>query len=673
MRSPRNKLQSIDTWIDNFRSMLASVTSWLPTTLAVGICLGLSTWFLFQPEIIGHIADDQAGNEERYKLLAWTAICVFAVIFFYAVMYRRSRRKSDINLHEFTRKMNRFAVIICIVPIFLFLRTDHLGKEHPFISIIASLGIGLIGAYFAYQIAKVRQWSFFKAGLHHLPLPLSQGKAGMGSERGRSRWIPLIVVILLALSYMAALTHLQTIHHHNLGTRNWDFGLYINCLWHSLRGNFLGCSFIPEGTHITRHFDPILVLISPILLIYNKAETLIVFQAAWVASGAIPLYLLAKHKLGNPLFGIALSLVYLFHPAVHGPNMYDFHSIVLAFPVLLWCMYCLETERIKTYYGFLALLFLIREDTPALAAMMALYMIISGRLYRVAAITIVLATVYGLLVNLVVMANAYSYTYYFREIKLQGHSPTSSIFISLLTNPGFVIKYALGEERILYILKMFMPLMMLPLFSKKHYILFTWGLATTFFGSWVGFIRLGTQYSVYWLPFMLASVPFAIDNISKGRLVRALDIDPRRIRPALAMGMVLCAISMSSLYGVFWPNSSFRPGYVGFQRITTPEHAARYETIKKIQSMIPDDASVLATRRVGAHFSLRKDVWSFHRHQEEGQVPDWVIIWNTDLKRKKDKKIQIPRVKYYKKSDDYDMVLNENGIKVHKRKPGRSP
>ena len=653
MRSPRNKLQSIDTWIDKFRSMLASVTSWLPTTLAVGICLGLSTWFLFQPEILGHIADDQAGNEERYKLLAWTAICVFAVIFFYALMYRRTRRKSDIDLHEFTRKMNRFAVVICIVPIFLFLRTDHLGREHPFISIFATLGIGLIGAYFTYQIANIRQWSFF--------------------ERGRSRWVPLIVVILLSLSYMAALTYLQMTHHHNLGTRNWDFGLYINCLWHSLRGNFLGCSFISDGTHISRHFDPILVIISPILLIYNKAETLIVFQAAWVASGAIPLYLLGKHKMGNPLFGIALSVVYLFHPAVHGPNMYDFHSIVLAFPVLLWCMYCLEAERIKTFFVLLALLFLIREDTPALAAMMALYLIISGRLYRVAAITILLAVVYGLLVNLVVMTGSHSYASYFEGIRVEGHSPASSIFISLFTNPGFVIKYALEEERILHILKLFVPLMMLPLFSKKHYILFTWGLAMTFFGSWTGFVRLGTQYSVYWLPFMLAAAPFAIDNISEGRLVRIFNIDQKRIRPALTVGMVLCALAMSSLYGVFWPNSSFRPGYETFHRYTTPEIAARYETVKKIQSMIPDDASVLATRRMGAHFSLRKDVWPFARRQRENQVPDYVIIWRSDLKRTKDKKIQLPKNKYYKRSNDYDVVLNENGIKVYKRKPGRSP
>ncbi len=659
MNSLEKWLQSIENLIEKFRGTFVSVISWLPTTLAVGVCLGLSIWFLFQPEIVGHIGDDRADNEERYELLAWTAICVFTLILFYAIMCRRARRKPDIDLHEFLRKMNRYAVPICIVPIFLFLRTDNLGKEHPFVSIFATLGIGLIGAYFTYQIAKLKQWSFFKTG--------------MRSERGRSRWVPLIVVILLSLSYMVALTYLQITHHHNLGTRNWDFGLYINCLWHSLRGNFLGCSFISDGTHISRHFDPILVFISPILLIYNKAETLIVFQAAWVASGAIPLYLLAKHKMGNPLFGIALSLVYLFHPAVHGPNMYDFHSIVLAFPVLLWCMYCLETERIKTYYGFLVLLLLIREDTPALAAMMALYLIISGRLYRVAAITIILAVAYGLLVNLVVMAGAYSYSFYFKDIKLEGYSPAASIFISLFTNPGFVLKYALEEERILYILKLFMPLMMLPLFSRKHYILFVWGLATTLFGSWTGFLRLGTQYSVYWLPFMLASVPIAINNISEGRLVRAFNFDPKRIRPALTVGMVLCALSMSSLYGVFWPNSSFRPGYVTFQRYTTPEHAARYETIKKIQSMVPDDASVLATRRVGAHFSLRKNVWSFHREKEEGQVPDYVIIWKTDLKRKKDKEIQIPKVKYYKKSTDYEIVLNENGIRVYKRKPERSP
>lgn len=648
MSSLKEKLQSVDHWVEQFRITLATGAGWLPLTFAVGLSVGFIIFFAIHPDLVPLFTKEEIPDNVRFSMMIWTVASVFGVFLIYTETHRRLRSDSQVALSIYARRLNRFAVAIALIPLFLFLRTEGLGKEHPFVSVVGSLGMGFLAAYVTYHVASLKRW------------PLLDGN--------RFKRVALTVVILLAVAYMLALIHLQTRHHHSLGTRDWDFGLYINSLWHSLRGNFLGCSFIAEGTHINRHFDPILVLISPILLIQNKAESLIVFQAAWIATGAIPLYLLGKEKMGDPLYGIVLSLVYLLHPAVHGPNMYDFHSIVLAYPVLLWCMYCLEAERLKAYYGFLALLLLIREDTPALAGIMALYLILSRKLYRVAAVTILVSAVYGLFVNAVIMADSRSYQDYFEGVRITGYSPAVSIVISLFTNPGFLLRYALEEVRVAYILKVLSPLLLLPFFSKRHHVFFVWGLFTTFFSSWNGFVKLGTQYAVYWLPFLMTAIPVAVDNIRNGRLARAFGVDSVRLKPALMVGVLLSSVAMSSLYGVFWPNTAFRPGYETFHRVTTPEIAARYETVKKIQAMVPDDASVLATRRVAAHFSLREKVWSFAKRQKKDQIPDYVIVWMKDLKRKRDLHIQKGKLQAeYANNSDYELVLEENDIRMYRR------
>ena len=56
-----------------------------------------------------------------------------------------------------------------------------------------------------------------------------------------------------------------------------------------------------------------------------RAETLLVLQSVWLATGVAPLYLLGKKRLGNPWFGVLLAATYVLYPALHGANLFDFH------------------------------------------------------------------------------------------------------------------------------------------------------------------------------------------------------------------------------------------------------------------------------------------------------------------------------------------------------------
>ena len=256
------------------------------------------------------LAHNKFADDERNVILLFVAVSIVITLAAYIFGYVKSNKDHKVNLGTYCNKVNRFTAILAVPPLLSLLQFMNLDESHPMLSVFLCMCIGLIGVNFIYRLYDhVKNFRMPKSKIF-----------------GRKN-TPLYIVVIISLIYAATLSHYNFTQHHNLGTRAWDFGLYINSFWHSLHGNFLGCSYLPTGNHINRHFDPILVLISPILLIYAKAEALIVFQSLWIGLGAIPLYLIVNRSLKNPWFGIAASLIYFFHPGINGPNMFEFHSL----------------------------------------------------------------------------------------------------------------------------------------------------------------------------------------------------------------------------------------------------------------------------------------------------------------------------------------------------------
>src|SRR5439155_12102520 len=122
-----------------------------------------------------------------------------------------------------------------------------------------------------------------------------------------------------------------------------SLGFYDNIFYQSIHGHPLGCSFVKTGYHGSSHFDPILVLLSPLYLVWPRAELLLVLQSVWLGSGVVPVYLLARAQRASRAAAIALATMYAVYPALHGANAYEFHSLTLAVPLVLWLLFFLET------------------------------------------------------------------------------------------------------------------------------------------------------------------------------------------------------------------------------------------------------------------------------------------------------------------------------------------
>ncbi|MCI4317934.1 MAG: DUF2079 domain-containing protein [Thermoplasmata archaeon] len=139
-----------------------------------------------------------------------------------------------------------------------------------------------------------------------------------------SRWDALALGVLLAA--IAAFTWGWTAFgwqlYLSLRLPIFDFGINYQNIWAAAHGTRLDFFGVGIGSLILYTLVPAYWLITPEPSFFLF---LIAFQAAWLAAGSIPLFLVARERLGNRWAALALSLSYLLFPALSGTVWFPFH------------------------------------------------------------------------------------------------------------------------------------------------------------------------------------------------------------------------------------------------------------------------------------------------------------------------------------------------------------
>ncbi|MBN2526293.1 MAG: DUF2079 domain-containing protein [Deltaproteobacteria bacterium] len=639
-----SNIQISDELVARFRPFL-----W---TVLIGALPGLIIWQLT------HLSQQQLLFENNFEFQSEVAFYAsISSLFFFALCfaaYRRYAKRGETTFTAFCKKINRFGIGLLIFPFVFYAGVHPLAKEAPFFTMLLCAGAGIIATFVAYEIP-------------FLAAALAPGEK-------KKRLFPVLVVAAATISWVVFLSHLGLQHHEHLGTRGWDFGLYINSVWHSLHGNPLGCSLVPEGTHAARHFDPILILISPLLLLWPgaEAEVLLTFQCAWIASGVIPLFLLATHQGRNPWLGAALAIIYLLHPIFHGPAIYELHSLILAGPFILWSIYFLETGAMRRFFVSLCLLMLCREDMVAIALCIGMYAFFTGKPKRVALTAIATAVLYGAVIYVTAVSKAVSYDNTFKAFFIGDHSVPTSIILSAVTNPMYMFRYMLQEDKVVYLLQLIVPLLGLPFLRGRYFILYVFGLSMILLSSRSRQYSISMQYSTWLAPLLFVAVPAVLASISNGKIASALKLNAEKLRSALVMGMLFSAFAMSAAYGIFWPNPSFKVGYENLIRDPDKNQRATAQTVQKIKKMIPPDASVLASEHLVPHFAARHRIWSTKLKGYRFKKPEYGILLDLDVRRRRGNAKKIKEQKEFlellRESNKYERILRENNVSLYKLK-----
>lgn len=199
----------------------------------------------------------------------------------------------------------------------------------------------------------------FAAGLLEQP----RGRLARLSRPGAFVWSATALFSLLFVA--AAVVELRAFQGQRL-----DLGDMVQAVWSTAHGHFLRVT-TPRGDAFVRlgvHADPFLALLAPLWWIWPSPLMLLVVQIVAVASGALPVYWLARKRLGSAGAAAGFAAVYLLYPATQfnalsysGP-----HAVSFAVPLILYAVWFLDNDRLVPF-GVTALLAAATKEEIGLA------------------------------------------------------------------------------------------------------------------------------------------------------------------------------------------------------------------------------------------------------------------------------------------------------------------
>lgn len=643
--------------------------SWLLWLVLYAMTAGSGLWMITHRAQLGVVASNKLGIPGALSMLMWVGGALLALLLLHAGVAFQARRKNIpsplLTAAGVLTPRLRFLLALPLVPALAF---PKLETEKPELTYFYA---GLAAAIIGWTVYGWTRPAATEPTGELAPEPPPRPETAARVAAG-------VAVSALWAAYGLFFSRLSITNHHALNSRVIDLGYYDNIFYQSIHGRPLGCSLIRGGWHGSAHFDPLLVLLSPLYLIYPRAELILVLQAVWVGSAVIPVYLLTREKLGRRLPAVILAVMFALYPALHGANMYEFHSLTLLSPLLLWVLYFLERGSFRAYFLMLIPTLLLREDVPLLLCFVGLYAIISRRpgYARVGWVTILVSLIYFVIAKVVLMPSpgifmsgkeALSFAYYYEDL-IPNKDGVKGLIVSVLTNPAYVLKHVFTEPKIRYFLTLFLPLAFLPFFARTSRVMLGYGMLFCFLATRTAVFSPAFQYSSVIFPVAFALVPTALRQIEDGRLPGALGLDGGRLSRSLLGAAFAASLLVSWKFGGILENEAFRGGFGRVTRRLSQEQQEVYAWVREAVERIPRGVSVGVTNRTGAHASNRKDVF-FYPGQAVNQ--QWLLLDENELK-------DAERTKHQERvtRGEYALVSRYKNTKLalyERRKPASAP
>lgn len=563
-----------------------------------GLSLGLLAWTLLaRPALATYATGNYLSAPERnVQLLAMFAGTVSLTAFALGLVVtgRGTRTLSQIAA--------RWAPLLLAGPLPLLFRWKiWQGRELTFLALVTVYG--LAGAALARTMLQTRP--LFPR------VPLSRWLSARWARiNDAAPWLPLAIVLAGVLGYCLFFSYHTIVFHRNVRSTSFDLGLENNLMWNLVHGNqFFKTSPLvgPVGTHFGWHAYFFAYLLAPIYVFAQRPETLLVIQAALMGGAAIPLFLIGRRRIGaGP--ACVLALCYLMYPPLHGANLYDFHYTPLS-TIFLWIsFYFLETRRDRWAIAAIIVTLSVREDIPPGLVVIGLYFILSGERPRAGAILAVVATVYFVVLKMVLMPLAMkesSYTYIYRALLPAGESGYGGVIKTLIGNPAYTLNTLLEREKLVYLLEIMAPVAFLSLRRQPTWVLFLPGFLFTLLSTgYAPVISTSFQYTAHWTTYVFLAAVLHLETMGK-------EAAQGRVRQqAWLLAAVFATLACSYQNGAFLQQQKVRGGFGLYKFTTDAEDLGRREDLKLLIAKVPPRAKIAGSERVVPHISSRPDAYT---------------------------------------------------------------
>ena len=415
------------------------------------------------------------------------------------------------------------------------------------------------------------------------------------------RWIAVLALGAAVLTYIT-LTSLQEIANYQSGRSLFDLAVYEQGFWNALGNPPFFYSLEGSMSRFGRHFSPVFYLILPFYLLHSSPVTLLVVQSAAIGLGAIPLYFLAKRRLGIP-FGLLIAAAYLLNPAVHDVNLKnDFHEIAFAMPALLLVLLLAGGSSTGWYVASLLLALSTREEVSLTLALFGVYLIAVGRDIRRGVLTVGLSLTWCLVVfgwvmpafnvsKVFPMAEGYSYL---------GNS-IPSVVIGAVRDPSLILTEMTRPAKLAYLFWLAEPLAFFCVLAPDVLAVSAAALTIVLASTYPYTFEIFERYAAPIVPFVFLAGIVGVERLC--RLAPRWKIE----RVATALGVVILGATAVSQIVLHKLPSDLRPN---------PD--ARARSVFAIASLLPETASVSAAdHRWLAHLADRRELYALSASSPE--------------------------------------------------------
>ena len=419
--------------------------------------------------------------------------------------------------------------------------------------------------------------------------------------RNRGRVAGAVVTGFLIAWYVVAFTRTQTAIYRGYGYRTFDLSFYDQGVWllsrfHAPYLSIVGRNLFGDHAQFT------LLGIVPLYWVRPDPSTLFFVQALALGLGAVPVYLLARRRLANPLLATVLAAAFLLHPALGQSNLENFHPDAFLVPLLGFAIYAAVENRPKMFVIFCVLALLGKEDAVLVVLPLACWYAWRhnrkvGGIMAGVSIAAVLAATNLVMRPLVGVSTRNAYRLPFstcaRACSVTRH--VSDFAITLFAHPVRVVRYVFASDspngRPFYVWQMLAPTGFVFLLAPELAAVGFLVLAANVFSVESAQHRIAYHYSMVLLPVLAMGTVYAIGRVKSER---------GRVIAVVVVGG--CAL----VGGILW-------GPYTFSRQHPPQHlsasSSEVRAIEQVRKQLPANAIVAADDAFVPHVDHREHVY----------------------------------------------------------------
>jgi uncharacterized membrane protein len=456
------------------------------------------------------------------------------------------------------------------------------------------------------------------------------------------------VVYAGVLAYAALFVLAAVAHYAVFGTARVDLGNMVQAIWNTQHGHFLESTTL-SGQQMNRlgaHVDPFLLVFVPLLWIWSNPVLLPIVQALAVASGALPVFWLARKHLGSSRAGAHFAFAYLLYPATQF-NAFtitsSFHSVAMAVPLVLYAVWFLDENRLVAFTAVALLACTTKEEMPLAVGCLGIWYAVrrGHRLFGLGVFSLGLA------------ATLFNFLWVIPHFSPSGADPFAhrytgvggtpgGIAHKLFTDPTVFVHAVASGHKAVYLALLLVPFLGLWLLEPLLFLGALPDLAINLFSN------LGDQTSInfHWtagiVPFVVVASIFGAARF-KGQAVR------------VSLWALAGAASIAIYSPVYLGKSDVHA--LGSSLVSAKAHAVR---------LIPRGVPVSASNQLGGHLSERRYIYWFPVVSRSR----WIVV---DVH---DSTYGFPAgykrlVRKYESSKAWRVVFSSHGVAVLHKRPAR--